>query len=75
MGFNRKDSELYTNSLMSGSTNLIARNGTQELLKSIASKGGTTEAALSQLKKDKVHKSINKAIHQAYNRSKKILGK
>ena len=44
-------------------------------LKSIASKGGTTEAALSQLKKDKVHKRINKAIHQAYNRSKKILGK
>ena len=75
MGFSKKESELYTNSLMSGTTNLIASNDTQDLLKLIASKGGTTEAALSQLKKDKVDKSVNKAIKEAYERSKKILGK
>tara|TARA_B100001121_G_scaffold118925_1_gene104441 strand:- start:2432 stop:3226 length:795 start_codon:yes stop_codon:yes gene_type:complete len=75
MGFSKKESELYTNSLMLGSTNLIASNDSLDLLKSIASKGGTTEVALSQLKKDKVDKSVNKAIQEAYERSKKILGK
>ena len=75
MGFSKRESELYTNSLMSGSMNLIASNNSLDLLKSIASKGGTTEAALSQLKKDKVDKSVNKAIQEAYEKSKKILGK
>tara|TARA_B100000035_G_scaffold291706_2_gene279762 strand:+ start:1412 stop:2206 length:795 start_codon:yes stop_codon:yes gene_type:complete len=75
MGFTKKESELYTSSLMLGSTKLLDKNDSLDLLKSIASKGGTTEAALSQLKKDKVDKNVDKAIQQAYMKSLKILEK
>ena len=73
MGFTKKESKLYTNSLMIGATKLIERYDSLDLLKSIASKGGTTEAALFQLKKDKVDKNVSKAIQQAYKKSKRIL--
>lgn len=75
MGFTKKESKLYTNSLMIGATKLIERYDSLDLLKSIASKGGTTEAALFQLKKDKVDKNVSKAIQQAYKKSKRILKK
>ena len=74
MGFNKKDTILYTNNLMLGTSKLIQEEPKAEkLLRSIASKGGTTEAALTQLKKNKVDAFINKAIQQAYKKSRKIL--
>ena len=60
---------------MLDSSELLGKSDSQHLLKSIASKGGTTEAALSQLKKDKVDLSIRRAVQQAYKKSKKILSK
>ena len=71
MGFNKKESELYTNSLLSGSTNLIAKNDSLDLLKSIASKLGTNEAALSQLKKEKVHKTKTRKYRACKRYNKK----
>ena len=41
----------------------------------IASKGGTTQAALTELKNNKVHSMILKAINKAYKKSKNILKK
>ena len=75
MGFNKKESDNYTYSLMLDSSELLGISDSQYLLKAIASKGGTTEAALSQLKKDKVDLSIRRAVQQAYKKSKKILSK
>ena len=75
MGFNKKESDEYTHSLMLDSSELLGKSGSQHLLKSIASKGGTTEAALSQLKKDKVDLCVRRAVRQAYKKSKKILSK
>ena len=60
---------------MLDSSELLGMSDSQYLLKSIASKGGTTEAALSQLKKDKVDLSVRRAVQQAYKKSKKILSK
>ena len=75
MGFNQKESDNYTHSLMLDSSELLGISDSQYLLKSIASKGGTTETALSQLKKDKVDSSVRRAVQQAYKKSKKILSK
>ena len=75
MGFNKKESDNYTHSLMLDSSELLGISNAQYLLKAIASKGGTTEAALSQLKKDKVDLSVRRAVQQAYKKSKKILSK
>ena len=75
MGFNKKESDNYTRSLMLDSSELLGISDSQQILKSIASKGGTTEAALSQLKKDKVDSSVRRAVQQAYKKSKKILSK
>ena len=75
MGFNKNESDNYTRSLMLDSSELLGISDSQYLLKSIASKGGTTETALSQLKKDKVDLSVRRAVQQAYKKSKKILSK
>ena len=76
MGFNKKESILYTNSLISGSAKLIKKNSdTNSLLNSIASKGGTTEAALKYIKRNSIKLHIMKALKEAYKRSKRILNK
>ena len=75
MGFNKKESGEYTHSLLLDSSELLRKSDSQHLLKCIASKGGTTEAALSQLKKDKVDLCVRSAVQQAYKKSKKILSK
>ena len=75
MGFNKKESNNYALSLMCDSSELLGISDSEHLLKSIASKGGTTEAALLQLKKDKVDLSVRRAVQQAYKKSKKILSK
>tara|TARA_Y100000816_G_scaffold197464_1_gene144538 strand:+ start:635 stop:817 length:183 start_codon:yes stop_codon:yes gene_type:complete len=58
---------------MLDASELLGISDSKYLLKAIASKGGTTEAALSQLKKDKVDLSVRRAVQQAYKKSKKIL--
>ena len=59
MGFTKKDSIVFTNDLMSGSTKMLIKNpSTHGILKAIASKGGTTEAALKELKKKNLENCV-----------------
>ena len=72
----KKDSVLYTNDLMLGSTKMISENpNTLSILEAITSKGGTTEAALKELKNKNLQKIVSQAISHAYKKSQKILDK
>ncbi len=76
MGFNRRDSMIYADNLMAGTSNLLKNNPcSSNLIKAIASKGGTTEAALLKLKNNKIQEKVLLAIKSAYDKSKKILKK
>ena len=76
LGFNRRDSITYADNLISETSNLLKDSpNTRSLIKAIASKGGTTEAALLKLKNDKVQEKVSLAIKSAYDKSKNILKK
>jgi pyrroline-5-carboxylate reductase len=47
-------------------------NNLQNLIISVASKGGTTEEGLKQLESNKLNEVILKATRAAYERSKKL---
>tara|TARA_Y100000768_G_scaffold375598_1_gene346577 strand:+ start:2049 stop:2846 length:798 start_codon:yes stop_codon:yes gene_type:complete len=76
MGYSIKDSKKFTCDLLEGTTKLIeGSNNLDKIINSIASKGGTTEAALREFKKSKIQQSLTKAIFKAYKKSKNILRK
>ena len=76
LGFSRRDSITYADNLISETSNLLKDSpNTRNLIKSIASKGGTTEAALLKLNNYKVQDKILLAIKSAYDKSKNILKK
>ena len=76
LGFNRRDSMIYADNLISETSNLLKDSpNARNLIKAIASKGGTTEAALLKLKNDKVQEKVLLAIKSAYDKSKNILKK
>ena len=76
LGFNRRDSISYAENLISETSNLLKdSDSSRSLIKAIASKGGTTEAALLKLKNDRVQEKISRAIKSAYDKSKNILKK
>lgn len=76
LGFNRRDSITYADNLISETSNLLKDwPNTKNLIKSIASKGGTTEAALLKLNNEKVRDKVSLAIKSAYDKSKNILKK
>ena len=76
LGFNRRDSISYAENLISETSNLLKdSDSSRSLIKAIASKGGTTEAALLKLKNDRVQEKISRAIKSAYDKSKNIMKK
>ncbi len=76
MGYSKKDSKEYADDLYEGTIKLIyGNNDLDKIISSIASKGGTTEAALLEFKKNKINQSLSKAVKQAYKKSKNILKK
>jgi pyrroline-5-carboxylate reductase len=76
MGYSGKDATIFTNDLMHGTSKIIKNNkNSDDILTAIASKGGTTQAALTELKNNKVDSVILKAIKKAYKKSKNILKK
>jgi pyrroline-5-carboxylate reductase len=76
MGYKEKEAIDYTNDLISGSANIIKLNKiSSNLIDKIASKGGTTQAALLELKNNKLNSIISKSIVKAYKKSKNILKK
>lgn len=71
MGFDEATASLFVKQTMLGSFHLI-NNGNKsldELIKSVASKGGTTEAALSVFHSTAVGENIQKGIIKARDRS------
>tara|TARA_Y100000768_G_scaffold147608_1_gene110129 strand:- start:281 stop:1081 length:801 start_codon:yes stop_codon:yes gene_type:complete len=76
MGYSKKDSKELTANLSEGTAKLLEEtNDSDKIINAIASKGGTTEAALLELKKNKTKQSLLRAINQAYTKSKSILKK
>lgn len=59
---------------MLGSFHLLNNSGksTDELIKTVASKGGTTEAALSHMNSTDVNKHIIEALLKAESRAKEL---
>jgi pyrroline-5-carboxylate reductase len=71
MGFDEATSSMFVKQTMLGSFHLInnANKSLDELIKSVASKGGTTEAALSVFNDTEVGENIQKGIVKARDRS------
>lgn len=74
MGLNPEDSEQLTLTTIKGSAALMeAKNETAEKLrKQVTSPGGTTEAAVKVLEKDRVKQSIVSAILAGANRAREL---
>ena len=76
MGYSNNDATNFTNDLMNGTSKIIQNNkNTDDIISAIASKGGTTQAALAELKNNKIDSIIKKAIRKAYKKSQNILKK
>ena len=76
MGYSNNDATIFTNDLMHGTSQIIEKNkDSDNIISSIASKGGTTQAALAELKNNKINTIILKAIKKAYKKSQNILKK
>ena len=76
MGYSHNDATTFTNDLMHGTSKIIERNKESDnIISSIASKGGTTQAALAELKNNKINSIVSKAIKKAYMKSRNILKK
>jgi len=76
MGYSNNDATIFTNDLIHGTSKIIEKNkDLDNIISSIASKGGTTQAALAELKNNKINSIISKAIKKAYKKSRNILNK
>jgi pyrroline-5-carboxylate reductase len=76
MGYSDNDATIFTNDLMHGTSKIIQNNkNSDDIITTIASKGGTTQAALTELKNNKIDSIILKAIKKAYKKSQNILKK
>ena len=71
MGFDEATSAMFVKQTMLGSFHLInnANKSLDELIKAVASKGGTTEAAFSVFNENQVGENIQKGIVKARDRS------
>ena len=68
-----KKTKLIMANLMNGIGESIKEDKSiDELIKSVASKRGTTEAGLKVMKAEKMAESFNKSIKTAMNRAKEI---
>jgi pyrroline-5-carboxylate reductase len=74
LGFREKDAELLVRETFLVSAELAARTfgEFESLRKKVTSKGGTTEAALNQLKRDKFIKVWQRATRAAYLRAREL---
>jgi len=71
IGLNKNIAKDIAIETFKGSLNLIDKNTDfSSLIKNVASKGGTTEAALKEFKNSKIDKIWRKAVSSAYKRAK-----
>jgi pyrroline-5-carboxylate reductase len=76
MGFNQSEAELMVNQTFLGAVSLHNRSDLtcQEWIKKVASKGGTTEAALKIFENNTLQQTIEQGIFSAFNRAKELGG-
>jgi pyrroline-5-carboxylate reductase len=74
MGFDEATSSMLVKQTMLGSFHLLntASKSLDELITAVASKGGTTEAALSVFEREQVGKSLQKGIVKARDRASEL---
>ena len=72
LGFNKNISKLLVLETFKGSINLILKNkkNAEDLLLSVATKGGTTEAGINIMNKNKINNILSNAIKSAYKKAK-----
>jgi len=73
LGFSKKDATAMVIQTMKGANALISeKSDLDQLIQRVASKGGTTEAALKIFKEEDIHKIWRKAINAAYKRASEL---
>ncbi len=74
LGFNKSESELLAYTTFKGAIDLFNKNNfsCEEWISKVASRGGTTEAALNSYKQDDVARQLQKAYESAYNRAREL---
>ena len=73
LGFKKNIAKILVLETFKGSINLILSNkkNAEDLVKTVATKGGTTEAGLKIMKKYKIHNTFIKLLESSYKRAKK----
>jgi pyrroline-5-carboxylate reductase len=76
MGFTQSEAELMVNQTFLGAVSLHTRHEftCNEWIKRVASKGGTTEAALKVFEDNSLQPIIEQGIFSAFNRAKQLGG-
>jgi len=71
LGFTMQQAEMLTYQTFKGIVEFfqISKDSCSDMIQKVASKGGTTEAALQMFEKEAVSKAINKAIKAANQRA------
>ncbi len=74
IGLSHKESQFLAQEVLLGSAIMSNShiNELNDLIKKISSTGGTTEAAINSLNKDKVEQHLHSAMYEAFQRSKEI---
>jgi Pyrroline-5-carboxylate reductase len=74
MGFSKSEAELLVGQTFKGAVDLInkSEDSCETWVKRVASRGGTTEAALKSFLENKVHKDIQAAAEAALNRAEEL---
>ena len=73
LGFSKKDATAMVIQTMKGASALIdEKSDIDQLVRNVASKGGTTEVALTILKESKINKIWEMAIRAAYQRAREL---
>ena len=72
LGFNEEIAKTLVLETFRGSINLLSENklSADKLVKYVATKGGTTEAGLSVMKRNKIHKVFQNIIKKSYLKAK-----
>lgn len=76
LGLNQVEAELLVNQTFFGSISLYQQSNLncEEWISQVASRGGTTEAALTSFDKASLHEAIQQGIVQAHERAKELGG-
>tara|TARA_A100001011_G_scaffold104086_1_gene110138 strand:- start:1647 stop:2456 length:810 start_codon:yes stop_codon:yes gene_type:complete len=72
LGFNKDEAKILVSQTFRGSINLLINQNmsAKDLVKRVATKGGTTEAGLKVMNNSKVHKTFIKLVRASYKKSK-----